>query len=89
METFSVNELAEKVSRIGNERGHDVKIQTLDNPRKEAEEHYYNPTYSGLREIGVIPHLLTDEVMHDLFEVVERYRDSIIEDVFFKGIRWD
>ncbi len=88
METFSVRELAELTRRIGAERGHAVEIESLENPRKEAEVHYYNPTYQGLQDLGVEPHFLTDEVMSGLFEVVERYRDNVRREVIFKGVRW-
>lgn len=88
METFSVNELAELTQKVGNARGHHVKIKSVANPRKEAEEHYYNPTYQGLQDIGVKPHYLTEDVMDRIFEVVERYQDNIRKDVIFKGIKW-
>jgi len=88
METFSVNELAEMVQRVGKARGHDVRIDHIENPRKEAEEHYYNPTYQGLIELGVEPHYLTDEVLEGMFRVVERYKENIRNDVIFRGIRW-
>lgn len=88
METFSVNQLAEMARRIGNHRGHDVQIKAIQNPRKEAEEHYYNPTYQGLQDIGVIPHYLTDEVMDRLFQVVEPYKTNIRKDVIFRGVKW-
>src|SRR5215207_410037 len=41
-EQFSVNELAEKVQRVGNGMGLNVEVKSIENPRKEAEEHYYN-----------------------------------------------
>ena len=88
METFSANELAEKVKRVGDRLGHDVRIDHIENPRKEAEEHYYNPTYQGLIDIGVEPHTLTDEVMEGMFRIVERYRANIRKDVIFRGIKW-
>jgi UDP-sulfoquinovose synthase len=88
METFSANQLADMVQQVGNDRGHDVTINHLENPRKEAEEHYYNPTYHGLVEIGVTPHYLTDEVLHGMFAVVEKYRGNIRPEVIFKGIKW-
>jgi UDP-sulfoquinovose synthase len=88
METFSVNELAELTQKVGKARGHSVEIKSIPNPRREAEEHYYNPSYQGLQEIGVKPHYLTEEVMDRLFEVVERYRENIRKDVIFKGIKW-
>jgi len=88
METLSVNQLAEMTQRVGNSRGHDVTIKSLPNPRKEAEEHYYNPACQGLQDIGVKPHYLTDEVMDRMFQVVEQYRSSIRKEVIFKGIQW-
>ena len=88
METFSVNQLATLVQQVGNQRGHDVKIESIPNPRKEAEQHYYNPAYQGLQKMGVKPHLLTEAAMNRLFEVVEVYRDNIRKDVIFSGIKW-
>lgn len=87
-ETFSVNQLATLTERVGIQRGHDVKIESIPNPRKEAEQHYYNPTYQGLQKIGVNAHLLTEEVMNRLFEVVEAYKDNIRKSVIFSGIKW-
>ncbi|MDO0946703.1 NAD-dependent epimerase/dehydratase family protein [Chromohalobacter israelensis] len=88
METFSANELAEMTQRVGQSLGYDVQVDHLENPRKEAEEHYYNPTYQGLIELGVKPHYLTDDVMAEMFKVVEKYKDSIRKDVIFKGVKW-
>lgn len=88
METFTANELAEKTQRVGQKLGYDVQINHLENPRKEAEEHYYNPTYQGLLDIGVQPHYLTDEVMEQMFRVVEQYKENIRSDVIFRGIKW-
>ncbi len=88
METFSANELAEKVQRVGKELGYGVRIDHLENPRREAEEHYYNPTYQGLIDIGIEPHYLTDDVIAGMFRVVEQYKDNIREDVIFRGVKW-
>jgi UDP-sulfoquinovose synthase len=88
METFSANELAEKVQKVGKAIGYNVKIDHIENPRKEAEEHYYNPTYQGLIDIGVEPHYLTEEVLESMFRVVEKYKDNIRKDVIFQGIKW-
>ncbi|NND81365.1 MAG: NAD-dependent epimerase/dehydratase family protein [Gammaproteobacteria bacterium] len=88
METFSVNELAELTQKVGNQMGLDVEIKPIENPRKELEEHYYNPTYQGLVDIGVEPHYLTDDVMRSMFEVVMKHRENIRKDVIFKGIKW-
>lgn len=88
METFSVNELADLTRRAGKSLGYDVEVQNLDNPRKEAEDHYYNPTYQGLIDIGVKPHYLTEEVMTGMFKIVEQFKNNIRKDVIFKGVKW-
>ena len=88
METFSVNQLAEIVHRVGCQLGYDVQINNIDNPRKEAEEHYYNPTYQGLIEIGVEPHYLTDDVVSGMIKLVDNYKENIRKDVIFKGVKW-
>jgi UDP-sulfoquinovose synthase len=88
METFSVNQLAEKMRKVGQSLGYDVQVKSIENPRREAEEHHYNPTYQGLIEIGVEPHYLTDEVLESMFRVVEKYKNNIRKDVIFKGIKW-
>ena len=88
METFSVNQLAELTRRVGQQRGYQVEIKSIPNPRKEAESHYYNPTYQGLQNIGVTPHYLTEEVMDRMFAVVEKYKNNIRKDVIFRGIKW-
>ncbi|MCB0070870.1 MAG: NAD-dependent epimerase/dehydratase family protein, partial [Caldilineaceae bacterium] len=87
-ETFSVNQLAEIVARVGNEMGLDVEIAHIDNPRKEPEEHYYNPAHSGLLELGLRPHYLTDEVTAAMLEEVSRYKDQIDERRIMPRVRW-
>jgi len=88
METFSVNELAALTKKVGESRGLNVEIKSIPNPRKEAEQHYYNPAYQGLQSLGVVPHLLTDESMGGLFDVVQNNVSSIRQDVIFKGVKW-
>jgi UDP-sulfoquinovose synthase len=88
METFSVNQLAELTQHVGKSLGYDVVIEHIENPRKEKDEHYYNPTHQGLRDLGVEPHYLTPEVMGRMFEIVGRYRDNIRKDTIFRGVKW-
>ena len=88
-ETFSVNELAEKVQRVGKSLGLDVVVKSVPNPRKEAEEHYYNPTHTGLLDLGLEPNFLTDDVMAKMMEVVMKHKDHIYRDSIFRGVKWD
>ncbi len=88
METFTVNELAKLTQEAGQELGYDVQIQNIDNPRIELEEHYYNPSYQGLIDLGVKPNYLTIDSMKALFNIVGGYREQIREDVIFNGVKW-
>jgi UDP-sulfoquinovose synthase len=87
-ETFSVNELADKVKRVGREIGYQVDVQNLENPRIEKEDHHYNPKFSGLLELGLNPHLLTDESLQTIFKMVEKYKDSINHHAIYRGVKW-
>lgn len=87
-ETFSVNELAEKVRASGERLGVDVTIKSLENPRKEREEHYYNPVHTGLLDLGLEPNYLTDEVMDGMMKLVMRHADAIRPEIIFRGVKW-
>ena len=43
-----------------------VQIQSVPNPRVEAEEHYYNAQHTRLKELGLEPHLLGDNIIDSL-----------------------
>jgi UDP-sulfoquinovose synthase len=88
-EQFSVNELAERVRRVGADLGFGVRIASIDNPRKEAEEHYYKPAHSGLLDLGLKPHFLTDAVLADMLETVRRHRDAIDPAKVMPRVRWN
>jgi UDP-sulfoquinovose synthase len=87
-ETFSVNELAERVRSVGAGLGLKVAIDHIENPRKEAEEHYYNPAHSGFLELGLEPHFMTDDIIASMLERVLRYRDQIAIERILPRVRW-
>lgn len=88
VETFSVEQLAEITKDAAKKLGINVKIKCIENPRKESEEHYYNPKYQGLLDIGLKPNYLTKDVLIDMIKVVEKYKKNIRKDIIFKGIKW-
>jgi UDP-sulfoquinovose synthase len=87
-EQFAVNDLADRVKKSGDRLGLNVKIKSIANPRKEAEEHYYNAAHSGLLELGLKPHYLTEEVMTDMLETVLRHKDAIDPAKVLPRVRW-
>jgi UDP-sulfoquinovose synthase len=88
-ETFSVNQLAEKVQQVANAKGLKAEISRIENPRKEAEEHYYNPAHTGLLELGLEPHYLTDDVISDMIDFVLKHKDKIRAEQIFRRVKWD
>lgn len=88
VETFSVNELADKVQRVGEQLRLDVQVRSVENPRKEAEEHYYNPAHTGLLDLGLKPHYLTDGVLAQMMEAVLKHKANINTEAIFRGVKW-
>ncbi|MFN2594756.1 MAG: NAD-dependent dehydratase, partial [Actinomycetota bacterium] len=88
-EQFSVRDLADRVEQVGEDMGIHVEVAALPDPRIEAEEHYYNATHTKLVELGLKPHLLTDEVVVHLLETIQRYKDRILLGPIAPKTRWD
>ena len=87
-ETFTVNELATRIKQVGDQMGLGVAIKSIINPRKEKEEHYYNPTHSGLIDLGLQPHYMTEESLSVMLERIIDNRDSIVLDRIMPRVSW-
>jgi len=87
-EQFSVVELAEIVQKAGIEHGLDVEVTPIDNPRVEAEEHYYHATHRKLLDLGLEPHLLSETLVESMFATIEQHRERIVLDHILPRDRW-
>ena len=87
-EQFTVNQLADRVRNAARGLGIAVEIQSIANPRREKEEHYYNARHSGLLELGLQPHLMTEEVLAAMLGRVLPYRDQIDRGKIMPRVRW-
>jgi UDP-sulfoquinovose synthase len=87
-ERFTVLELAELVTRAGKEAGLKVAIEHIDNPRVEAEEHYYNAANTHLLDLGLQPHYLSETLIESMFEAIRRYQGRVITDHILPRTRW-
>ena len=87
-ETFSVNELADKVKAAGDKLDLGVKIQHVENPRIEAEAHYYNPKHTALLELGLEPHYLSEEVLIQMMEFAIKHEEEINHDSIYRKVKW-
>jgi UDP-sulfoquinovose synthase len=84
-EIFSVNELAEKVKNAAKNLSLDVAIKNYPNPRKEAEEHYYNAKNTNLLSLGLQPNYLTEKVITEMIEIVMENKNNIRQDIILPG----
>jgi len=90
-ELYTVNQLAEMVKKVGDEFDLNVKIDNIENPRMEMEEHYYNPDHRHLLHLGYQP---THDVEHEMRIMIKdlmKYKNRIEEkrEVLIPEVRWD
>lgn len=87
-EQFSVADLAEKVQNVAKEEGFETKIANLENPRVELEEHFYQAENTKLKDLGLEPHLLTEDVIRDVLRTVIKHKDRVIEKNILPSVKW-
>jgi len=66
----------------------DVDIEFIDNPRIEAEGHYYNVVHRRLVELGLQPHELSQTLIESMFRIVERYQDRVDRAALRPFVNW-
>ena len=64
------------------------QIAHVENPRVEAEEHYYNAKNTGLRELGLEPHLLGDSMIDSMLEFVLKYKHRVRRELINPAVKW-
>ena len=90
-EVYDVTDLARKVQVVAREFGIDAKIAHLENPRKESEEHYYEPDHITLFELGFRPSSSIDDELCIMLGDLMPHRERIKEraSLLIPDIRWD
>jgi len=91
-EDFSANKLAQIVHYAADSIGLAVTVDHIENPRIEEEDHYYNANADSFAELGLKPHLLTQETVVGMLEYVTRHKgnidpSSIMPRVTWKGVK--
>jgi UDP-sulfoquinovose synthase len=84
-ESLSVNQMAELVRGA---LGGRPRIEHLEDPRVEAQEHYYNAVHTKLLDLGLQPHLLSAEVIRGLAAVAEKHKKRIDNTHMLPLVRW-
>jgi UDP-sulfoquinovose synthase len=83
-ESFSVNQLAQKVSTAAG----GAEIVHLEDPRVELEEHYYRPAHTKLLDLGLMPFLLDDALLRDLLEIARANVDRLESSALQPRVMW-
>jgi UDP-sulfoquinovose synthase len=85
-ESFSVRDMAQMVKQAS---ANPVEIaEGLANPRVEREEHYFNAANTKLLDLGLEPHLLTNDVIAGMLELVERHKERVDPDAIAPTVQW-
>jgi len=84
-ESFSVRQLAETVAEVFPRK---ARIESIPDPRVEAQEHYYRAAHTKLLDLGLRPHLLSDTLIESLFNVVERHADRVDRNAILPTVDW-
>jgi len=87
-EMFSVGDLAMQVKKAGTTLGLDIEIQNLDNPRVEAEDHYFNAKNTNLLDLGLQPHYLSDSLLDSLLNFAVKYKARVDKEQILPKVKW-
>lgn len=91
-EVYTINELAAKVVKVAHDLGiPGALVRAIENPRMEAEEHYYNPDHQYLLDLGYQPtHDMEAELCVMLADLMtHRDRIDAKREVLIPEIQWD
>ena len=90
-EVYDVTALAQKVRHAAHGLGLPIEIRNLENPRIEAEEHYYNPDHEHLLRLGYRPTHDVGTEIEIMLKDLMRYKNRIVErqEALVPDIRWD
>ena len=72
--SYSMNELAEIVRREAESRGWSPTIEHPEDPRVEAQQHYYHPIHEHLPKLGYRRARSLEAVLSEMFDDVGRHK---------------
>jgi nucleoside-diphosphate-sugar epimerase len=89
-DVYDVHGLATRVAAVGRSLGLEPEIVQLENPRREAEAHYYNPDHEHLRSLGYAPTRDMETELADVLADLIPHRERILarRHVLLPDIRW-
>ncbi|MGH2774320.1 MAG: NAD-dependent epimerase/dehydratase family protein [Actinomycetota bacterium] len=90
-EVYDLAQLAHKVQRAAAGLGMDVEVRSVENPRTELEDHFYEPDHHNLLNLGYRPTNDVEAEITIMLEDLQKYSDRVERhrDVFMPDVRWD
>jgi UDP-sulfoquinovose synthase len=90
-EVYDLTELALKVQKVAGKCGLTVEVSHVENPRKELEEHYFNPDHQHLLDLGYKPNHDIEGVILEMLNNLMNYKNRIKarSHALIPDIRWD
>ena len=85
----SINQLANMVAKVAIKQGLHATIQHISNPRKEAENHYYNPAHEKLFNLGYTPTTDIQGEINNLIKTLYPYRSRINKSSIMPKTKWE
>jgi len=77
-EVYGINELADHVRTVADTMSIDVEIRSIENPRVEAEEHFYEVEHDRLRKLGFRPTRSLDEELGIMLGDLVKFKSRIL-----------
>jgi UDP-sulfoquinovose synthase len=79
------------VKKVGKSIGLEVEVKNLENPRREMEDHYYNPDHQHLLNLGYKPTHDVEKEMEIMLKDLIKYKERIEarKEALIPDIRWD
>ena len=87
-EQFTIRQLAELVKETARKKGLFLEIAQEDDPRVEAQAHYYNAKHTRLVDLGLKPHYLSDVLLESILDRLFRYRHRIRKETILPLVDW-
>ncbi len=66
----------------------DCRIEAVENPRVEMESHHYRAAHTGLLDLGLVPHLLSETLIGSMFSIIERHKHRVLAEAMRPTVSW-
>lgn len=86
---LSLNEMADLVIKASSDLKIKATKKNIPNPRKEMEEHYYNPKNTSLISLGLKPIQFNLETIKKNIRIIEKYKFNINQNYFNPTVKWE